>query len=173
MEYHLSTPLKEEDILKIKAGDILNISGTIITARDRAHQRALESPSVPADLNVVYHCGPLVKKTGEDEWQVISAGPTTSARMDGFTKGLLKKFNTKLIIGKGGMDQESRDAMKKHKCIYGVFTGGAGVLAAESIKKVKSVQWLDLGIPEALWVLEVHEFGPLIIAHDTNGNTIF
>lgn len=176
MEYHLQTPLKIEDIEKLNAGDIVYISGEILTARDEAHARILEmeekGEKLPFSLEgaVIYHCGPLMQQT-ESGWKVISAGPTTSGRMSKMTPLLLKVHEVRAIIGKGGMKNVSESM--KGRCFYLAYTGGCAALAAELIKEVKTVHWLDLGMPEAVWVLRVQEFGPLIVGIDAKGKDIF
>jgi fumarate hydratase subunit beta len=171
----LKTPLSKDDILKLRAGDIVYISGEMFTARDEAHLRALEfikeGKELPVDFNgaVVYHCGPLVKREG-DIWAVISAGPTTSARMNKTTKEILNFVDVIAIVGKGGMDIAEE---LKGKGVYLAYTGGAGALAAKAIKRVKSVHWLDLGMPEAVWVFEVERFGPCIVTIDAHGKSLY
>lgn len=167
----LRTPISKEEILKLKIGDIVYISGEIFTARDMAHLRALEylknGLKLPIKFNqsVIYHCGPLVK--GDT---VLSAGPTTSARMEKVTKEILKYVSTIVIVGKGGMNI-AEDL--KGKGVYLAYPGGAGALAAKSIKKIKAVYWTDLGMAEAVWVFEVEKFGPCIVAIDGYGNSIY
>ncbi len=176
MEYRLTTPLKKEDIEKLKAGDIVYLSGTIFTARDEAHARILEmyqeKKELPFDLegSVIYHCGPLMKKR-EGNWEVVAAGPTTSARMSKMTPKLLEIHEVRAFVGKGGMDNVT-DAME-NKAVYLAFTGGCAALAAISIEKVNTVHWLDLGMPEAVWELEVSEFGPLVVGIDSHNNDLF
>ena len=178
MEYRLSLPIGEEEIMKINAGDVLYINGIIVTARDEAHKKAIEmydaGKTLPVDFSkvAVFHCGPIIKREG-DEWQVIAAGPTTSSRMEIFEYDFIKRFHTRIIIGKGGMGEKTAKACKEFKAIYAAFTGGAAVLAANAIKKVKDVFWLDeLGMPEALWVLEVENFGPLTVTIDAHGRNL-
>ncbi|MHA1505140.1 MAG: fumarate hydratase C-terminal domain-containing protein, partial [Candidatus Heimdallarchaeota archaeon] len=103
----------------------------------------------------------------------VAAGPTTSSRMEIFQDKFIEKFRVSVVIGKGGMYERTTAAMKKYGAVYGAFTGGAAVLAAKSIKKVIGVEWLDLGTPEALWVFEAEEFGPITVAIDTEGNNLF
>jgi len=176
--YKLQTPLSEADIRKLKVNDVVYISGIIFTARDQAHRRALElakeGKKPPIDMTglAVFHCGPIVKKEG-DKWIAVAAGPTTSTRMDLFEDEFIKNFGVRVVIGKGGMGKKTTDAMKQHGAIYGAFTGGAAVLAAKAVKNVKNVEWLDLGMPEALWIFEVEEFGPLTVAIDAHGNNLF
>ncbi|MBC7080875.1 MAG: fumarate hydratase C-terminal domain-containing protein [Thermoplasmatales archaeon] len=178
MEYRLNLPVGEEDILKIRAGDVIYVSGTVVTARDEAHKKAIEmfdkKEKLPIDFSkvAIYHCGPIVKKEASS-WVAIAAGPTTSRRMELFEYDFIKRFGTRIIIGKGGMGKKTSDACKEFKAIYASFTGGAAVLAANAIKKVKNVFWLEeLGMPEALWVFEVENFGPLIVTIDAHGRNI-
>jgi fumarate hydratase subunit beta len=176
--YKFKTPISEEDVRKLKVNDVLYVTGTIVTARDQAHRRALEffkqGKPLPVNLEglAVFHCGPVVSKKG-DKWTAVAAGPTTSTRMDLFEDEFIKNFKVRVVIGKGGMGKRTTDAMAKYGAVYGAFTGGAAILAAKAIKNVKSVEWLDLGTPEAMWVFEVEEFGPLAVAIDSHGNNIF
>jgi len=176
--YKLKTPISEEDVRKLKVNDTIYITGTIVTARDQAHKRALElakkGEKVPVDLKglAVFHCGPIVKKEG-DKWIAVAAGPTTSTRMDIFEDEFIKTFGVRVVIGKGGMGKRTTEAMQKYGAVYGAFTGGAAVLAAKAIKNVRTVEWFDLGVPEALWVFEAQDFGPLAVSIDSHGNNLF
>jgi fumarate hydratase subunit beta len=176
MEYHLQTPLKIEDVEKLNAGDVVYISGEILTARDEAHARILDlkenGEKLPFSLEgaVIYHCGPLMRQI-EHGWKVISAGPTTSGRMSKMTPSILEAYEVRAIIGKGGM--KGIGPVLKNRCVYLAYTGGCAALAAELINEVKTVHWLDLGMPEAVWVLRVDEFGPLIVGVDSKGKDIF
>ncbi len=176
--YHLKTPIAEEDIRWLKVGDVLYITGTVVTARDQAHQRALEyfEHGKPLPINLeglaVFHCGPLVKKEN-GKWVVVAAGPTTSTRMDPLEADFIKNFGVRVVVGKGGMGEKTTRAMKKYGAVYGAFTGGAAVLAAKTIKNVRGVEWLNLGTPEALWIFEVENFGPLTVAIDSHGRNLF
>ncbi len=176
--FKLKTPISEEQIRKLKVNDVLYVTGTVVTARDQAHRRALEyfkeGKSLPLNLDglAVFHCGPVVAKQG-DKWIAVAAGPTTSTRMDLFEDEFIKDFNVRVVIGKGGMGKRTTDAMQKYGAVYGAFTGGAAVLAAKAIKNVRGVEWFDLGVPEAMWIFEVEEFGPLTVAIDSHGNNLF
>ncbi len=176
--YRLSTPISEETVRKLQVNDTVYLSGTILTARDAAHRRALQfyndGKQLPINLDglAVFHCGPLMKKENND-WTVVAAGPTTSSRMEPFEDGFIKHFKIRMVVGKGGMGKKTVDTMKKYGAVYGAFTGGAAVLAAKAIKGVKGVEWSDLGMPEAMWILEVEDFGPLTVAIDTHGNNLF
>ena len=177
MEYEIKIPPTKEEIKRLKAGDIVYITGIMVTARDEAHKKAIEmherGEELPVDFSqlAVFHCGPIMKKN--DGWEVIAAGPTTSSRMELFEDEFIKKFGTKIIIGKGGMGEKTAKACRKYGAVYCAFTGGAAVLAAQAIKKVRDVFWLDeLGMPECLWVFEVERFGPLTVTIDTHGNNL-
>lgn len=175
-EHHLATPLSRDKILELKAGDIVYLSGTIFTARDEAHLRIVELTGerqpLPFDLDgaALYHCGPLMKKT-DMGWKAVAAGPTTSARMTEMTPALLDHHNVRAIIGKGGMKDIA--PVLEGKCVYLAYTGGCAALAVDMIKEVKDVHWLDLGMPEAVWVLEVKRFGPLIVGVDAWGRDLY
>ncbi|RLG84944.1 MAG: fumarate hydratase [Thermoprotei archaeon] len=175
--YHFKTPISEEEVRKLRVGDIVYVTGIMVTARDAAHRRMLsyikEGKPLPIDLKggVIYHCGPVVRKVNET-WEVVAAGPTTSARMEIYEADVIRNLGVRIIIGKGGMGSKTAEACKRYGAVYTVFTGGAGALAANAIKKVKRVEWLDLGIPEALWIFEVENFGPLLVTIDTTGRNL-
>ncbi|MCL2141503.1 MAG: FumA C-terminus/TtdB family hydratase beta subunit [Methanimicrococcus sp.] len=175
--HHLKTPLLKEDILKLNAGDVVYLTGILLTARDEAHLRIIESDEkkqpLPFDLEnaVIYHCGPVMEKSENKTWKAIAAGPTTSDRMTKMTPAVLKHHNIRALIGKGGMENIS-DALSQ-KCVYLSYTGGCAAMAADMIQNVNTVYWEDLGMPEAVWELNVTEFGPLIVGADAHGNDIF
>jgi fumarate hydratase subunit beta len=174
----LTIPLSEDDVRSLKLGDIVYLTGEFYTARDEAHMRVLEhleeGKSLPVTFKdkAVFHCGPIMRKTN-GQWELVAAGPTTSTRMNTLEPEFIEKLGPRAIIGKGGMGTETSQAMEKFGCVYLAITGGAAVLAAKGIKKVHGVEWLDLGMPEALWILEGKKFGPLIVAMDTHGNSLF
>ena len=184
----LSTPIARADIATLRIGDIVYLSGTLVTARDEAHHRYLrESVALPLDLagGALYHAGPIMRpatlphgnsgagKTSETAWEIVSAGPTTSMRMEKAEAEFIASSGIKLIVGKGGMGQETAVACKKHGAVHTVFPGGCGVLAAGRVEAVEGVEWFDLGMAEAVWILRVREFGPLIVSIDTEGNNLF
>jgi fumarate hydratase subunit beta len=177
-EVHLKLPASEEDVRKLKAGDIVYLTGLLFTARDEAHLRALEFRHEGKEMPVkftdgaLYHCGPIMKKAGEG-WKIVAAGPTTSSRMNTLEPQFLEKVGARLIIGKGGMNKGVGEAMKKFGAAYLAFTGGAAVLAAQRVREVRGVHWLDLGMPEAVWVLDAVEFGPLTVGMDASGGSLF
>lgn len=178
MEYHLKTPVPESQIRLLKMGDLVYVTGTVITARDEAHLKALEmhgkgeEPPVNFGGVGVFHCGPIMRKV-DGEWRVVAAGPTTSARMEIFQDRFIEAFRPSIIIGKGGMGERTAKACTEYGCVYGAFTGGAALLAAHGIKRVRDVFWLEeLGMPECLWVYDVEDFGPMIVTIDTHGDNM-
>lgn len=178
MECRLETPVPVSVIRRLKMGDLVYVSGTIVTARDEAHLKALElherGEELPVDFGGVgvFHCGPIMRRV-DGEWRVVAAGPTTSARMEIFEDRLIEAFRPAIIIGKGGMGERTAKACTEYGCVYGAFTGGAALLAARGIRRVREVFWLkELGMPECLWVFEVEEFGPMIVAIDSHGNNM-
>jgi fumarate hydratase subunit beta len=174
----LRTPISEAEIRQLRVNDTLYVSGTVITARDQAHRRALEyaekNIALPLSFEglTVFHCGPVMRKEG-DRWVVVAAGPTTSTRMEAVEPEFIRRFKPRVIVGKGGMGDKTARAMAECGAVYGAFTGGAAVLAANAVKCVVDVVWLDLGMPEAMWVLEVEEFGPLVVAIDSFEGNLF
>lgn len=174
----LQSPLNDAAVRSLKLGDTVFISGPVVTGRDEAHIRALElsrkGEDTPSELDgcVLYHCGPIMKET-DDGWVVVAAGPTTSARMNRLEPEMIRAFGIRAIIGKGGMSAETAEAMKECGCVYLAATGGAAVSLAEGLGKCKGVQWLDLGMAEALWSFETERLGPLIVAMDAEGNSLY
>jgi fumarate hydratase subunit beta len=176
-EYHLQTPLKIDDIKNLNLQDVVYISGIIYTARDEAHIHILNDlrngKKIEVNLrdSVVFHCGPIVRKSN-GKWEIIAAGPTTSTRMNSLEPEFIERTGVKAIIGKGGMSKDVVDAMKRLDCVYLAFTGGTAVLAANSLE-VTGVYLENLGMPEAVWILEAKKFGPLIVGIDAKGNSIY
>ncbi|MCC7566537.1 MAG: FumA C-terminus/TtdB family hydratase beta subunit [Methanomicrobiaceae archaeon] len=161
---NLTTPLGDE-VLKLRAGDRVTLSGIIYTARDEAHLRMMEEgiPFDPAGA-AVYHCGPVVK-----DGRIVVAGPTTSARMDALT-GFLLDRGVRALIGKGGMGAEVVEQLRG-RGVYLALTGGCAALAASRMQ-VRGVFFEDLGMAEAVWVIEADRL-PLIVGIDAHGGDIF
>jgi len=178
MPKRLKTPLSEKDVRDLKIGETIFLDGVIYTGRDEVHIHALEylekGKKIPVDFkgSALFHCGPIMRKVGE-KWEVVAAGPTTSSRMNSLEPQFIEKFGPGAIIGKGGMSQPTVDAMKKFGCVYLAITGGAAVLAAKGIKSVSGVEWYELGMPEAIWIMNADNFGPLTVAIDAHGNSLY
>ncbi len=178
-EYRIQTPVSEEDARKLNGGDIVKIDGIVHVWRDRAYDHALmllkQGEKLPENLQgcAHWHCGPITRKVGEN-WVVISAGPTTSRRFDKLEPMAIREWGVKLIIGKGlGMGKEVSEALKSCGAVYLAAVGGAASYYGRKIKKVRNVHWLELGMPEALWVFEVEDFGPLEVTMDSYGRNLY
>ncbi len=173
----LVSPLTEKQVRALRAGDEMALSGLVITARDRAHRFLVEEAKpgeLPFDLAgaVIYHCGPLVSKTGR-EYQIVSAGPTTSARMNPYMGRVLRKFGVRGIIGKGGMDEVLLPVFKELGVAYFSAVGGAGVLLANRIVQVRGhFKLKEFGTAECFWILEVDEL-PLVVGMDARGRSLY
>ena len=173
MVKRITTPLTDEVVEDLRAGDRVLITGYLYTARDAAHKRMVESiergEPIPVDLKgqVIYYVGPTPPKPG----QVIgSAGPTTAIRMDKYVEPLLR-LGLKGMIGKGYRSPQVRDLLKKYKAVYFAAVGGVAVLLKRHIKSSELIAYEDLGT-EAIRRLYVEDF-PVIVANDMYGGDIF
>ena len=132
---------------------------------------------LPVELagKAIFHAGPIMREIeGQPgKYEVISVGPTTSMRMEKYEREFIAATGLKVIVGKGGMGPNTVEGCVKNKAIHTVFPGGCAVLAAQCVEEVERVEWLDLGMPEAMWVMRVKEFGPLIVSIDTHGGNLF
>jgi fumarate hydratase subunit beta len=166
MEHRLKTPISEEDVLALRVGDLVWISGTVYTARDKVHALLRSGEELPVNLEgaVIYHCGPLIRND-----EVLSAGPTTSGRVARYTKDVVDR-GAKLIVGKGGISEEA-EALRG-KAAYLAYPGGCGALAARHLR-VKMLHLPDLGMAEGLWELEAEDWGPMIVATDSYGGDLY
>lgn len=169
----IETPLTDEVIEDLNAGDQVLITGTIYTGRDSAHKRLVEviesgdELPIPLEGQIIYYVGPAPAKPG----QVInSAGPTTSMRMDAYAPELIR-LGLAGMIGKGPRNDDVKNAMREYGAIYFAAVGGAAALIAKSITKAEVVAYDDLG-PEAIHKLTVEEF-PAVVATDAKGNDLY
>lgn len=160
----LCTPLSHE-VLMLRAGDHVTLSGLVYTARDEAHLRMIEK-GIPFDPHgaVIYHCGPVIQ-----DGRIIAAGPTTSARMNSLSGFLIEK-GVRALVGKGGMGRQVADQLKG-RGVYLAFTGGCAALAASRMT-LKGVYFEDLGMAEAIWAIELDRL-PLVVGIDAAGNDLF
>lgn len=175
MKKTLKTPITSEDLKDIKIGDVIYLDGYLITCRDVAHRRLIElGIKLPIDLEglAIFHAGPIVKKEN-DKYSMVSIGPTTSMRMEKFEKEFIEQTGVKVVIGKGGMGEKTAQACKEQKAIHCVFPGGCAVLAATEVEEIEGVEWMELGMPECLWISRVKGFGPLIVSIDSEGSNLF
>ena len=177
--FYFTTPVSDEDIRKVHIGDVIYLTGDITTGRDDVHLRVvMGGKESPIDLKgkAIFHAGPSMKKInaeGEpDKYKVISVGPTTSMRMEKAQAEFLEKTGVKIIIGKGGMGPKTTKGCVDNCAIHTIFPGGCAVVAAEEVIDCEGVEWLDLGMPEAMWKLKCERFGPLIVSIDSYGNNL-
>ncbi|MDR0321082.1 MAG: FumA C-terminus/TtdB family hydratase beta subunit [Treponema sp.] len=171
----ITLPINNEEIRALHAGDIIYLSGTLVTGRDDVHRRVVEEGIMsPIDLNgnAIYHAGPIVRQAG-NEWEVISIGPTSSIRMEKWACDFIAKTGVKVMIGKGSMGEKTTAACKEYGAIHCVYPGGCAVLGASQINKINNCFWQELGMAECLWVMESLQFGPLIVSIDTHGRNLF
>ena len=175
----IALPDDLDAVATLRAGDRFYLTGRVFTARDAAHRLLLARhehgeplPFVPSRMGL-YHCGPLVRRDAAG-WHVLSAGPTTSMRMEPDEPRLLAAFRPRIVIGKGGMGSGTAAALARIGGVYAHFTGGAGALAARSIDRVEGVFFLEeLGMAEAVWILHVTRFGPLLVTIDPAGGNLY
>ncbi len=171
----LTTPIKDEDLVDLNVGDVVYLTGHIVTCRDVAHRRLIElKRELPVDIRggAIFHAGPIVRKLENGKFEMVSIGPTTSMRMEKFEKEFIAQTGVKLIVGKGGMGPETEEGCRQYKAVHAIFPGGCAVLAATQVEEIENAEWQDLGMPETLWVNRVREFGPLIISIDTKGKNL-
>ena len=172
-EIILRPPVSEEQIRALKVGDVVLITGECYTGRDAVHAHLVKNP-LPEGVDlrgaVLYHCGPVMLKSG-DTWTVKAAGPTTSSREEPYQADIIKNFGVRAVVGKGGMGKKTLAALKEHGAVYLNGIGGAAQYYARSIDKVLGVSFLEFGMPEAMWKLHVHDF-IAIVTMDAHGNSL-
>ena len=173
VEIHL--PASQDDIRQLKAGDEVAVCGRLLTARDMAHKYMVEKR--PDDIrqlldrSIIYHCGPIMNKTGEG-WSVVSAGPTTSIREELYQADVIEEYNLAGVIGKGGMGPGTLAACEQYGSVYLQAIGGLAASLAGCVQSVQGVFMLEeFGIPEAMWVFDVVNF-PAVVTMDTHGKSL-
>lgn len=172
----LITPISAEDLKDIHIGDIIYLDGSLTTCRDVAHRRVVEEGrEIPVDVrnNAILHAGPIIRPLENDKFEMVSVGPTTSMRMEKFEYEFVKTTGVRVIVGKGGMKENTSRACKEFGCIHCVIPAGNAVVAAVCVEEIEDAQWRDLGMPETLWNCRVKEFGPLIVSIDSEGRNYF
>ena len=185
----ITIPITDETILSLKVGEPLTLTGVMITGRDVVHKWLIETfikkTRVPQgdDLQVyealkpvlaggvIYHCGPVVSGLESKQYKFVAAGPTTSIREEPYQADVMKHFNLKGVIGKGGMGAKTLKGCQEVPAVYFHAIGGAATLIAQSVTKVLGVYKLDFGVPEAIWVIEVKEF-PVVVTMDAHGQSL-
>jgi len=173
-EYSLTTPLREDDVRKLNVRDIVYLSGRIYGIRD-ATQRRIFKEHVPPPVGFrrypCLHTAPNVRKVG-DRYLKICIGTTTSARMEEYTPKLIGEYGVSAIIGKGGLLKDSLKAMQEYGAVYLAVTGGAAALQTTQIEEIENTYWEDL-FPECIWQLRAKNLGPLIVAMDSHGESLY
>ena len=166
-------PFTAEKVRGLKLGELVTLSGRIVTARDRAHKHFFERGECPVNLKdgAIYHCGPMVLRK-DGMWITQAAGPTTSMRHEPYMPAIIERCNVRVIVGKGGMGTATQKACAKFGCVYLLAVGGAAQVLNDRIKKVLGVHYRrEFGMTEAVWELEVADF-PAIVTIDARGRNI-
>jgi fumarate hydratase class I len=189
MSTSVNIPVSDKTIRTLHIGDDVLLNGVVVTGRDMAHQwmyeRFIRKSIAPTreDLQIysklktllngrlIYHCGPIVRKISNGEYEFISAGPTTSLREESFQADIMRHFNLKGVIGKGGMGEKTLQACAEVPAVYFHAVGGAAALIARSVEKVLGVHKLEFGIPEAMWIIQVKDF-PAVVTMDAYGKSL-
>jgi fumarate hydratase class I len=184
----ITMPISDDVIRSLKVGEPVLLTGVMVTGRDAAHKWMIDTfirktrPPQGDDLqvyeelkkllngSVIYHCGPVVSKDEKDEYHFVAAGPTTSTREEPYQAEVMKHFNLKGVIGKGGMGAKTLKGCQETPGVYFHAIGGAASYIAQSVKKVLGVYKLEFGTPEALWVIEVKDF-PVVVTMDAHGGS--
>jgi fumarate hydratase class I len=168
----LEAPISEAQIRELHVGDVVTIKGIMHTGRDAIHKYLMDHDA-PVDLNggVIYHCGPVAVKDPEAGWKILAAGPTTSIREEPYQADIIKKFGLRAVIGKGGMGAKTLKGLQEHGAVYLNAIGGAAQYYARCVEEVEGVDFMEFGIPEAMWHLRVHDF-KAIVTMDSHGNSL-
>jgi fumarate hydratase class I len=185
----LTIPINDETIRSLKVGDPVALSGVMITGRDAVHKWMIETfirntrPPQGDDLEVyealkpilnggiIYHCGPVVSGLDTKEYKFVAAGPTTSIREEPYQAEVMKHFNLKGVIGKGGMGVKTLKGCQEVPAVYFHAIGGAATYIAQSVTRVLGVHKYNFGVPEAMWVIEVKDL-PVVVTMDAHGESL-
>ncbi|MBQ6272362.1 MAG: L(+)-tartrate dehydratase subunit beta [Clostridiales bacterium] len=177
MKKVLTTPITYDQIKDLRIGDTVYLTGMLATCRDSGHKRVVKENVFPENFEfkdgAIIHAGPIVGKDENGKQYMVSIGPTTSRRMEAAEADFIEQTGIRVIIGKGGMLEKTTEACKKFGAIHCAYPGGCAVVAAQEVEELQGVEWMDLGMPEALWIMKVKEFGPLVVSIDTEGNNLF
>ncbi len=185
----ITLPITDDVIRKLKVCDSVSLTGVMITGRDAVHKWMIdtfikksrkpegdddavyEALKPILDGGAIYHCGPVVAGLDTGSYSFVAAGPTTSIREEPYQGDVMKHFNIKAVIGKGGMGPKTLEACNEVPGVYLHAIGGAASLIAQSVQQVLAVHKLDFGVPEAIWVIEVKDF-PAVVTMDSHGNSL-
>jgi fumarate hydratase class I len=185
----VTIPIPDDAIRELKVGDPVALNGVMITGRDTVHKWMIETfirktrPPQGDDLQVyealkpvlnggiIYHCGPVVAGLDTKQYRFVAAGPTTSIREEPYQAEVMKHFNLKGVIGKGGMGAKTLKGCQEVPAVYFHAIGGAATFIAQSVTRVLGVHKLDFGVPEAIWVIEVKDL-PVVVTMDAHGQSL-
>jgi tartrate/fumarate subfamily iron-sulfur-dependent hydro-lyase beta chain len=185
----VTIPIRDEVIRDLKVGEPIALTGIMLTGRDAVHKwmidtfikktrepqgddlEVYEAVKPLLDGSIIYHCGPVVSGLDTGDYKFVAAGPTTSIREEPYQGDVMRHFNIKGVIGKGGMGPKTLAACEEVPGAYLHAVGGAASLIAQSVQKVHNVYKLDFGVPEAMWVIEVQDF-PVVVTMDAHGNSL-
>jgi tartrate/fumarate subfamily iron-sulfur-dependent hydro-lyase beta chain len=174
----LNIPLSEQDVRDLRVGDVVYLKGRIFTSRDMGHftvKKLLdEGKSLPVDFGgaAIFHAGPVVRKREDGGYDLVVIGPTTSIRMEPYHK-MVADLKIRAIIGKGGLAEGSLKQFEESGQVYLQAAPGCAVVLAEGVRRIENVFFLELGVPEALWVLDAEKFGPLVVGMDAHGKSVY
>jgi fumarate hydratase subunit beta len=184
----ITIPISDETIHELKVGEPVLLTGTMVTGRDTAHKWLFDTfikktrAPLGDDLqvyeelkklfngSVIYHCGPVVSGLDTKDYKFVAAGPTTSIREEPYQADVMKHFNLKGVIGKGGMGAKTLKGCEETPGVYFHAIGGAASFIAQSVTKVLGLYKLEFGVPEAFWVIEVKDF-PAVVTMDAHGGS--
>jgi len=185
----LTVPISDEDIRRVQIGEPVLLSGIMMTGRDAVHKwmsdtfikktrqpqgddlQVYEEIKKILDQGVLYHCGPVVSGIVTKEYKFVAAGPTTSTREEPYQADVMKHFNIRGVIGKGGMGPKTLKGCMETPGVYFHAIGGAASFLAQTVQKVLGVYKLEeFGVPEAMWVVEVKNF-PVVVTMDSHGQS--
>lgn len=186
---NITIPINDNVIRDLKVGDPVNLSGVMVTGRDTVHKWMIETfvnktrPAQGDDLavydalksilngGIIYHCGPVVSGLDSKQYKFVAAGPTTSIREEPYQADVMKHFNLKGVIGKGGMGAKTLKGCQEAPGVYFHAIGGAATLIAQTVTRVLGVYKMEFGVPEAIWVIEVKDF-PVVVTMDAHGQSL-
>ena len=171
----LNYPFSETTVRALKAGEVVSVNGKIWTGRDRFHKHFADGGRLPVDFRdgALFHCGPVVVKNPNGSWRVVAGGPTTSVRENPYEPAFIEKTGVRLIIGKGGMNDQVLAACQRFGAVYLQAVGGAAAVTAQAIKRVDNVYFLDeFGAAEACWEFTVEDFR-CVVGMDSHGVSLF
>jgi fumarate hydratase subunit beta len=185
----ITLPITDDVIRELRVGDSVSLTGVMITGRDAVHKWMIdtfvqksrkpegddevvyEALKPILDGGAIYHCGPVVAGLDTGDYSFVAAGPTTSIREEPYQGDVMRHFNLKAVIGKGGMGPKTLEACKEVPGVYLHAIGGAASLIAQSVQQVRAVHKLGFGVPEAIWVIEVKDF-PTVVTMDSHSGSV-